>query len=55
MAMIGARPVDGKPLSHSDHERMWAAVPWGRADKVALAPPPEAAAQPAPQPAEQPA
>ena len=25
MAMIGARPVDGKPLSHPDHERMWAA------------------------------
>jgi predicted TIM-barrel fold metal-dependent hydrolase len=25
MAMIGATPVDGKPLSHADHERMWAA------------------------------
>ena len=25
MAMIGARPVDGKPLSHPDHERMWTA------------------------------
>lgn len=25
MAMIGATPVDGKPLSHPDHERLWAA------------------------------
>jgi len=25
MAMVGATPVDGKPLSHPDHERLWAA------------------------------
>jgi predicted TIM-barrel fold metal-dependent hydrolase len=24
MAMIGAAPVDGRPLSHRDHDRMWA-------------------------------
>lgn len=25
MAMIGAAPVDGKPLSHPDHDRVWSA------------------------------
>ena len=25
MAMIGAAPVDGRPLSHPEHERLWAA------------------------------
>lgn len=25
MAMVGASPVDGKPLSHPDHDRLWAA------------------------------
>jgi predicted TIM-barrel fold metal-dependent hydrolase len=25
MAMVGATPVDGRPLSHPDHDRLWAA------------------------------
>jgi len=54
-ASIASVETVTKVILFYGHERMWAAVPWGRADKVALAPPPEAAAQPAPQPAEQPA
>ncbi len=51
-ASIASVETVTKVILFYGHERIWAAVPWGRADKVAAAePPPATAAAPIAEPA----
>jgi len=45
-ASIASVETVTKVILFYGHERIWAAVPWGRADKIAAAEPPPAAAAP---------